>query len=165
MNTPITRLYIVFLLLFGVLVVGTSWNTVFRADELRNKPQNRRQLLEQQRIRRGAIRAADGSVLARSVRRSDDTFTRLYPQNGLFAQAIGYSFTRYGRAGLEQSRNDALTGTTNELGTIFDRLSGSPRATTSARRSTRRPSGSRCRASPAARARSWRSTRRPARSR
>ena len=32
MNTPITRLYIVFLLLFGVLVVGTSWNTVFRAD-------------------------------------------------------------------------------------------------------------------------------------
>jgi len=124
MNTPITRLYIVFLLLFGVLVVGTSWNTVFRADELRNKPQNRRQLLEQQRIRRGTIRAADGSVLARSVRRSDDTFTRLYPQNGLFAQALGYSFTRYGRAGLEQSRNDALTGTTNELGTIFDRLSG-----------------------------------------
>ena len=79
MNTPITRLYIVFLLLFGVLVVGTSWNTVFRADELRDKPQNRRQLLEQQRIRRGTIRAADGSVLARSVRRSDDTFTRLYP--------------------------------------------------------------------------------------
>ena len=124
MNTPITRLYIVFLLLFGVLVVGTSWNTVFRADELRDKPQNRRQLLEQQRIRRGTIRAADGSVLARSVRRSDDTFTRLYPQNGLFAQALGYSFTRYGRAGLEQSRNNALTGTTNELGTIFDRLSG-----------------------------------------
>ena len=124
MNTPITRLYIVFLLLFGVLVVGTSWNTVFRADELRDKPQNRRQLLEQQRIRRGTIRAADGSVLARSVRRSDDTFTRLYPENGLFAQALGYSFTRYGRAGLEQSRNNALTGTTNELGTIFDRLSG-----------------------------------------
>jgi len=124
-NTPITRLYIVFLLLFGVLVVGTSWNTVFRADELRNKPQNRRQLLEQQRIRRGTIRAGDGSVLARSVRRSDGTFTRLYPQNGLFAQALGYSFTRYGRAGLEQSRNDALSGTTNELGTIFDRLSGS----------------------------------------
>jgi penicillin-binding protein A len=123
-NTPITRLYIVFLLLFGVLVVGTSWNTVFRAGELRDKPQNRRQLLEQQRIRRGAIRADDGSVLARSVRQSDDTFTRLYPQNGLFAQAVGYSFTRYGRAGLEQYRNDALSGTTNELGTIFDRLSG-----------------------------------------
>jgi penicillin-binding protein A len=124
MNTPITRLYIVFLLLFGVLVVGTSWNTVFRANDLRDNPRNRRQLLEQQRIRRGTIRAADDTTLARSVRQSDGAFTRLYPQNGLFAQAIGYSFTRYGRAGLEQSRNDALSGTTNELGTIFDRLSG-----------------------------------------
>jgi penicillin-binding protein A len=109
-NTPITRLYIVFLLLFGVLVVGTSWNTVFRADELRNKPQNRRQLLEQQRIRRGAIRADDGSVLARSVRQSDDTFTRLYPQNGLFAQAIGYSFTQRARHDLRPPQRDAARG-------------------------------------------------------
>jgi peptidoglycan glycosyltransferase len=124
MNTPITRLYVVVLLLFGVLVVGTSWNTIFRAQELRDKPQNRRQLLEQQRIRRGVIRADDGTALARSVRQSDDSFTRVYPQNGLFAQAIGYSFTRYGRAGLEQSRNDALSGTTTELGTLFDRISG-----------------------------------------
>jgi len=125
MNKPITRLYVVFLVLFGILVVGTSWNTVFRADALRDNPRNRRQLLEQQRIRRGVIRDDNGAALARSVRRSDDTFTRLYPENGLFSHAIGYSFTRYGRAGLEQSRNDALTGTTNELGTIFDRLSGS----------------------------------------
>jgi penicillin-binding protein A len=125
MNTPITRLYVVVLLLFAVLIAGTSWNTVFRADELRAKPQNRRQLLEQQRIRRGVIRDGDGGLLARSVKHSDDTFSRLYPEDGLFAHALGYSFTRYGRAGLEQSRNDALSGTTNELGTIFDRLSGS----------------------------------------
>jgi penicillin-binding protein A len=125
MNTPITRLYVVVLLLFTVLVVGTSWNTVFRADELRNKPQNRRALLEQQRIRRGVIRDDGGDLLARSLRRPDDTFIRTYPENGLFAHAVGYSFTRYGRAGLEQARNDALSGTTNELGTIFDRLSGS----------------------------------------
>jgi penicillin-binding protein A len=125
MNTPITRLYVVVLLLFAVLIAGTSWNTVFRADELRDKPQNRRQLLEQQRIRRGVIRDDNGDLLARSVKHGDDTFSRLYPENGLFAHALGYSFTRYGRAGLEQSRNDDLSGTTNELGTIFDRLSGS----------------------------------------
>jgi peptidoglycan glycosyltransferase len=124
-NTPITRLYLVVLLLFGVLVVGTSWNTVFRAQELRDKPQNRRALLEQQRIRRGVIRAENDTLLARSLRRPDKTYTRTYPDGGLFAHAVGYSFTRYGRAGLEQSRNDALSGTTSELGTIFDRLSGS----------------------------------------
>ena len=125
MNTPITRLYVVFLVLFGVLVVGTSWNTVFRADALRDNPRNRRELLEQQRIRRGVIRDDAGDLLARSLRRPDDTYTRTYPENGLFSHAVGYSFTRYGRAGIEQSRNDALSGTTNELGTIFDRLSGS----------------------------------------
>jgi penicillin-binding protein A len=124
-NTPITRLYLVVLLLFAVLVVGTSWNTVFRAEELRDKPQNRRALLEQQRIRRGVIRAGDDALLARSLRRPDKTYTRTYPDGGLFAHAVGYSFTRYGRAGLEQSRNNALSGTTSELGTIFDRLSGS----------------------------------------
>ena len=126
MNTPIARLYLVVLALFGVLVVGTSWNTVsaFRGDDLRNNPRNRRALLEQQRIRRGVIRADDGQLLARSLRRPDKTFSRRYPESGLFAHAVGYSFIRYGRAGLEQSRNGALTGTTNELGTIFDRLSG-----------------------------------------
>ena len=124
MNTPITRLYLVVLLLFGVLVVGTSWNTVFRAQELRDQPQNRRALLEQQRIRRGVIRAGDGRLLARSLRRGDKTYTRTYPDGGLFAHAVGYSFTRYGRAGLEQSRNSALSGTTSEFGTIFDRLTG-----------------------------------------
>ncbi|HEX2104364.1 MAG TPA: penicillin-binding protein 2 [Solirubrobacteraceae bacterium] len=124
MNAPITRLYVVVIVLFAVLIGFTSNWTVFGAESLRDNPKNRRELLEQQRIRRGVIRADDGSLLARSVRRPDDTFTRTYPQDRLFAHAIGYSFTRFGRAGLEQSRNDALSGTTNELGTIFDRLSG-----------------------------------------
>jgi peptidoglycan glycosyltransferase len=124
MNRPITRLYLVVLALFAVLVVGTSWNTVFRADALRDNPRNRRALLEQQRIRRGVIRDSHGDLLARSVRQSDGTYTRTYPTDGLFAHAVGYSYTRYGRAGLEQARNSDLSGTTNELGTIFDRLSG-----------------------------------------
>jgi penicillin-binding protein A len=125
MNTPITRLYLVVLGLFAILVVGTSWNTIFRADALRDNPRNRRQLLEQQRIRRGVIRDDKGNLLARSLRRSDGTYSRTYPDDNLFAHAVGYSFTRYGRAGLEQSQNNPLSGTTNELGTIFDRLSGS----------------------------------------
>ncbi len=125
MNTPIARLYVVVLALFAVLVVATSWNTVFRAEALQDNPKNRRELLEQQRIRRGVIRAADDSLLARSVRRPDDTYSRRYPDDALFAHAVGYSFTRFGRSGLEQSRNDALTGTGSELGGLFDRLSGS----------------------------------------
>ena len=77
---------------------------------LRNKPQNRRQLLEQQRIRRG-VDPRRGRRAARAQRapRPTDTLHAPYPKNGLFAHAVGYSYTRYGRAGLEQSRNDALS--------------------------------------------------------
>jgi penicillin-binding protein A len=124
MNAPIARLYLVVVVLFAVLVGFSSNWTVFGAEGLRDNPKNRRELLEQQRIRRGLIRARDGLVLARSHRRPDETYTRTYPQGGLFAHAIGYSYTRYGRAGLERSRNDALTGTTSELGGLFDRLNG-----------------------------------------
>ena len=116
MNAPIARLFLIVVLLFALLVGFSSNWTVFGAEGLRDNPKNRRELLEQQRIRRGVIRARDGLALARSHRRPDDTYTRTYPQGGLFAHAIGYSYTRYGRAGLEQSRNDALTGTTSELG-------------------------------------------------
>jgi peptidoglycan glycosyltransferase len=123
-NKPIARLYIVVIGLFAILIGFTSNWTVFGAERLRDNTKNARELLEQARIRRGVSRADAGALLARSLRRADDSFSRLYPQDRLFSHAVGYSFTRYGRAGLERSRNDALSGTTNELGTIFDRLSG-----------------------------------------
>jgi len=123
-NAPITRLYVVIVALFAILIAFTSNWTVFGADALRDNPKNARQLLEQARIRRGAIRADDAALLARSLRRADGSFSRTYPQDRLFAHAVGYSYTRFGQAGLERSRNDVLSGSTNELGTIFDRLSG-----------------------------------------
>jgi peptidoglycan glycosyltransferase len=122
---PIYRLYLLVVVLFGVLLFATSWWTVFGAQKLRDNPFNRRALLEQARVKRGAIKAADGTVLARSVKRPDGTFTRRYPQRDLFSHVIGYSYLRYGQVGLERSRNDALTGKRDELTSIFDQLSGS----------------------------------------
>jgi peptidoglycan glycosyltransferase len=123
-NAPIRRLYVLFLVLFGVLVYFTSKNAVFDAEALRDNTLNRRALLEEQRIHRGTIRAADGTVVARSIKQRGDVYTRRYPTNGLFAHAIGYSFTTLGRAGLERSRNDDLIGKNNELTSILDELRG-----------------------------------------
>jgi peptidoglycan glycosyltransferase len=123
-NAPIRRLYLLFLVLFGVLVYFTSRNAVFDASALRDNTLNRRALLEEQRIHRGTIRAADGTVVARSVKQRGDVYSRRYPTNGLFAHAIGYSYTTLGRAGLERSRNDELTGRNNELTSIIDQLRG-----------------------------------------
>ena len=124
MNAPIQRLYALVLVLFAVLVYFTSRNAVFDAKALRNNALNRRTLLEEQRIHRGSIRAADGTVLAKSVKQRGGVYSRRYPTGGLFGHAIGYSFTTLGRAGLESYRNDDLTGKRNELTSVLDQLRG-----------------------------------------
>jgi peptidoglycan glycosyltransferase len=125
MNAPIARLFVVVVVLFGVLVGFTSRWTVFEADALRDNPKNRRELLEEQQIRRGLIRAGDDTVLARSLKQRDDSYVRTYPQGRLFSHAVGYSFVRQGRAGLERFYDDDLSGRSGELGSLIDRLSGS----------------------------------------
>jgi penicillin-binding protein A len=125
-NRPILRLYVLVVVLFALLLAFTSRWTIFDASSLRQSPLNRRALLEQERIKRGPILAADGTTLARSVRRREGTYTRTYPTGGLFAQAIGYSFTDLGQSGLERYRNAALDGEVdrNELQAILDQLQG-----------------------------------------
>jgi penicillin-binding protein A len=124
-NAPIGRLFVVVVLLFAVLVGFTSRWTVFEANALRDNTKNRRELLEEQRIHRGVIRAGDGTLLARSLKQSDDSFVRTYPLPKLFPHAVGYNFIDRGRAGLERSYNDDLSGQKNELGGLIDRLEGS----------------------------------------
>ena len=125
MNAPIARLFVVVVVLFAVLVGFTSRWTVFDANALRDNPKNRRELLEEQQIRRGLIRAADDTVLARSLQQRDKSYVRTYPPGRLFSHAVGYSFVRQGRAGLERFYDDDLSGRSSDLGTLIDRLSGS----------------------------------------
>jgi peptidoglycan glycosyltransferase len=124
MNAPIARLFVVVMVLFAVLVGFTSRWTVFDAHALRDNPRNHRQLIEEQQIRRGLIRAGDDSVLARSLQQSDKSYVRTYPSGRLFSHAVGYSFVRQGRAGLERFYDDDLSGRSGELGSLLDRLSG-----------------------------------------
>jgi peptidoglycan glycosyltransferase len=128
MNAPIARLFVVFVVLFGVLVGFTSRWTVFDANALRDNPKNHRELIEEQQIRRGLIRAGDDTVLARSLKQADKSYVRTYPQGRLFSHAVGYSYVRQGRAGLERYYDDDLSGRTNELNSLIDRLSGTEQA-------------------------------------
>jgi peptidoglycan glycosyltransferase len=125
MNAPIARLFVVVVVLFAVLVGFTSRWTVFDAHALRDNPKNHRQLIEEQKIHRGVIRAGDDTVLARSLKQPDKSYVRTYPAGRLFSHAVGYSFVRQGRAGLERFYDDDLAGRSGELGSLLDRLSGS----------------------------------------
>jgi penicillin-binding protein A len=127
MNAPIARLFLVVVLLFALLVGFTSRWTVFEADALRDNPRNQRQLLEDERIHRGLIRAGDETVLARSLKQADGSYVRTYPQGKLFPHAVGYNFVSRGRAGLERSYDDDLSGRRTELSSLFERLTGTDR--------------------------------------
>jgi penicillin-binding protein A len=125
MNRPIVRLYGLVLALFALLVAFTSRWTVFEASSLRNNSLNARGLLEQERIDRGSILASDGTVLARSLKGSEGTFSRTYPTGSEFAHAIGYSFIDLAQAGLERFRNAALNGqTATGVQSILEQLQG-----------------------------------------
>jgi peptidoglycan glycosyltransferase len=126
-NTPAFRLYALIALLFALLVGQTSRWTVFEAEALRDNELNRRELLEEQRIHRGPIRARDGQVIARSVEGKGGTFSRRYPLGELFGHPVGYSYIDIGRYELEQSRNDELSGERDDVGSIIDQLSGRER--------------------------------------
>lgn len=125
MSTPIMRLFATIVLLFAVLVVWTSRWSVLDAKDLRDNALNKRPLLAQLHVKRGAIRAADGSVLARSVRGQGGTYRRAYPTGSLFAHPVGYAVIALNQlAGIERYRNDELSGQGDELSSLADQLQG-----------------------------------------
>jgi penicillin-binding protein A len=124
-NAPIARLFGLVLLLFAALVAFTSRWAVFDAQALRDNPKNRRALIEELQVRRGTIRAADGTLLARSESAGAGTFRRVYTEEAsLLPQVIGFSDIDLGRAGIERSRNDELSGDAGRLDDIVDQLKG-----------------------------------------
>jgi peptidoglycan glycosyltransferase len=127
-NAPILKLFGLVLVLFAALAGMTSYNAVINADEYRENTRNARPQIEERRIHRGAIRARDGKLLARSVKDDSELYSRRYtPEGALFTHAIGYDFLRINRTGMEREYSDALTGKRSELRSVFDELRGRQR--------------------------------------
>ena len=124
MNPPVTRLFVLVLVLFALLVAFTSRWTVFEAEALRDNDANRRGLLAEQLIKRGIIRADNGDLLAGSRPLPQERFARRYPRGPLFAHTVGCTSIDRGRSGIEDFYNDALTGRRSELIGAIDSLLG-----------------------------------------
>ncbi len=124
MKQPILRLYGFIVVLFAVLIGFSSYWSVFAAEKLRDDPLNKRDELQDQRIERGTIRTSDDTLIARSIKRSDDTYRRQYPLGELFGHPVGYSFANLGASGVEAEYDDRLVGRRSELVSTFDSLLG-----------------------------------------
>jgi penicillin-binding protein A len=122
-NQQISRLAVASLVLVIGLIVGTTYWQAWAAPSLADRRDNSIKVVAQFTIKRGAIFAADGSVLARNRPRrvSGKTFYfRRYPARERFAHSVGYSTQARSRSGIEQSRNDYLTGANANLATLLD---------------------------------------------
>ncbi len=116
MNAPIRRLAAVVLALFGALLLSSTYIQFVQANTLRDKPNNRRTLLESYSQQRGPI-IAGGSPIARSVPSDDDLkYIRKYSQPELYAHLTGYYSFIYGSGnGIERSENPLLSGSSDAL--------------------------------------------------
>ncbi len=125
MNNSITRLFLVVVLLFALLVVWTSRWTVFDATALQNNSLNKLAEYRSWTVKLGRIIADDGQVLARSKRAGGGVWKRSYPQGSLFSQPIGYANVRQGQfAGIEEYRRRALGGAVqSSLDSVFGPIS------------------------------------------
>jgi peptidoglycan glycosyltransferase len=126
-NPPIVRLYVLVLALFLTVVGFTSYWSIVDAEELRERQDNRRSLIEAQKVPRGTITTADGTEVAVSVPQGSGEqriFTRDYPQGELFGHPVGYSFVEFGQTEIERSENDVLIGRDNEFVSLLEQLEG-----------------------------------------
>lgn len=99
-----------FSLLTAALLANLTWLQVVNATNLQNNPANSRALAQEMRIERGSIVTADDVVLAESIANEDGVYERQYPQGAFASHVVGYYSYEYGRSGIEQAVNDALTG-------------------------------------------------------
>jgi peptidoglycan glycosyltransferase len=122
MNDQIVKLFGVIAVLFALLVFFTSRWSVIDASALNANPLNSRATIASERIKRGEILAADGSVLAKSKPAGGGTWSRTYPQGALFAQPVGFNRGSGNDSGLEESYSKQLEGTRTGFSSVFGPL-------------------------------------------
>jgi len=116
MNKQIRRLAVALLACYLVLFVQLNVLAVGRQDQLNADPRNNRQTERDFNRPRGAIIAADGTVLARSVpttRGDEFKYQRQYPLGDLFGNVTGYYTFSFGSTQLERTQNAVLMGDTD----------------------------------------------------
>lgn len=126
MNRAITRLFVVMILLFALLIAFTSRWTVFSATALQKNPLNKLAEFASWEIKRGRILADDGQVLARSVPVKGGVWSREYPLGSLFSQTVGYSIIEEpgNAAGMEKYFLPQLSGPKSALASVFGSFNG-----------------------------------------
>jgi peptidoglycan glycosyltransferase len=117
MNTPIRRLSVFTMALFGVLMLNLTWIQGFQAEALINDPLNSRLYSERLSEARGPIMVGDENVAYSENIADEDSspeYQRVYEGGGLYTPVVG-SFRSYGASGIESTENSLLDGSDDRL--------------------------------------------------
>jgi penicillin-binding protein A len=94
---------------FFVLSLGLVYWQVIQADNLLDKPANRRLILLESRVTRGGIFDHNGEIIAQT-QTIQGKKVRVYPKGEMYEPALGYSTVQLGASGLEGSLANWLMG-------------------------------------------------------
>ena len=115
MNKPIRTMSIACMLLFVALLVNSTYLQYLQADGLNSRNDNKRVRDAEFSRERGAI-VVGGTPVAESKEVDDEfEFQRVYPQPLKYAHLSGYYSYTYGRAAVELTENEVLSGSDPRL--------------------------------------------------
>jgi peptidoglycan glycosyltransferase len=116
-NTALRRLASVVVVMFLVLLVGTTWVQFGQASALNNDPRNVRTLYREYGKPRGPIVVAGQSVALSTAVDDPFGYQRSYPAEtaAMYSAVTGFYSVVNGGSQLEQSMNGVLTGQSDSL--------------------------------------------------
>jgi peptidoglycan glycosyltransferase len=119
-NQAIRNSWVAAIAMFALIFGALSYVQVAGADDLKANPWNKRAMLQDYCNDRGAI-IVGGAPVAESVEGSETCkFQRTYSQPELYAGLTGYFSQSFGATGLEQTMNEQLAGSSDQL--FLDRV-------------------------------------------
>ena len=102
---------IAFLAIYGLLFFRLEMVQIVGARNLREHPQNPRQITRDFDAPRGVMRTADGEIVAQTVAVSGArNRLRQYPYGSLYSHVVGFISAQHGGTGIERSHNNFLAG-------------------------------------------------------
>ena len=98
-----------FISLLFILILGyMTYFQVVKADKLKNSEDNKRNWVDDNKLKRGNILDSNGNILAETKTDEKGDKFRYFPYGEAYAHIVGYNSKKYGKTGIEKKFNTTL---------------------------------------------------------